>query len=350
MSLRDGVIDFGFRVFDATRLHRAAAPFARGLGAILMFHRVRPAGTGEFAPNRGLEITPDYLDAVLRHLRASGFEIVTLDEALARLAAPKPRAPFVALTFDDGTRDTAQVALPVLERHEAPFTAFVTTGFADRTARMWWLELEASIAALDHVDVLIDGARHSFDARTPAGKQQAFEAINRVLRAGSEERLLDICAQLCASAGIDAEAIVDEACLGWPGIAALAKHPLVTIGAHTSTHPRLAKLSADTARREMKESRAEITRRIGRCIDHLAYPLGDPTSAGVREFALAAELGFRSALTTRPGMLFAGHARHVTALPRLSINGGHQSIATLDILLSGAPFFLMNGGRRLSVA
>ena len=49
-------------------------------------------------------------------------------------------------------------------------------------------------------------------------------------------------------------------------------------------------------------------------------------------------------------MLFPDHADHPTALPRLSINGGHQSLAALDILLSGAPFWLMNRGRRVSVA
>ena len=38
----------------------------------------------------------------------------------------------MALTFDDGYVDTAVHALPILERHGAPFTLYVTTGFADR--------------------------------------------------------------------------------------------------------------------------------------------------------------------------------------------------------------------------
>ena len=44
-------------------------------------------------------------------------------------------------------------------------------------------------------------------------------------------------------------------------------------------------------------------------------------------------------------MIFPEHAGHLTALPRLSVNGNHQSLATLDILLSGAPFMLWNRGR-----
>ena len=59
-------------------------------------------------------------------------------------------------------------------------------------------------------------------------------------------------------------------------------------------------------------------------------------------------LGFESAVTTRPGMIFPAHRERLSALPRLSVNGRYQSVAALDILLSGAPFALMNGGRRVA--
>ena len=349
MSLRDGVIKIGFRVFEATRLHRVAAPFARGRGAILMFHRVRPAPTGDYAPNRSLEITPDYLDAILAELGRRGIEIVTLDEALARLRGPAG-APFVALTFDDGTRDTLQNALPVLARHNAPCTAFITTGFADRSARMWWLELEEAIGALDRVEVTVAGTRLEFFTRTSEEKTAAFAAVYRRLREVGEDELLAACASLCRVARLDPADIVDEACLDWHGVRTLAAHPLVTIGAHTLTHPRLARLPADEARREMGDSRDRLEAELQRQVAHFAYPLGDPGSASARDFAAARDLGFASAVTTRPGMLFAAHYDHATALPRLSINGGHQSLRALDVLLSGVPFLLMNGGRRVSVA
>lgn len=84
-------------------------------------------------------------------------------------------------------------------------------------------------------------------------------------------------------------------------------------------------------------------------VDALAYPVGDPTSAGLREFKLAREIGFSCAVTTRPGMLFAAQAAHLTALPRLSVNGLWQNAGALETLLSGAPFFVWNCGRRLNV-
>ena len=65
-------------------------------------------------------------------------------------------------------------------------------------------------------------------------------------------------------------------------------------------------------RAEMENSRAVIEAALGVRPEHFAYPVGDPTSAGPREFKIAAELGFKTAVTTRPGVLFPGHADHLT--------------------------------------
>jgi peptidoglycan/xylan/chitin deacetylase (PgdA/CDA1 family) len=112
----------------------------------------------------------------------------------------------------------------------------------------------------------------------------------------------------------------------------------------------LAKWPIEVAREEMSRSKQRIEERLGRPVRHFAYPVGDPTSAGRREFALARELGFASAVTTRPGMIFAAHKNHLTALPRVSVNGNWQDIGYFEVLLSGAPFALWNRGRRLNVA
>jgi peptidoglycan/xylan/chitin deacetylase (PgdA/CDA1 family) len=343
--LREKVISAGFALFGATRIHRLAAPLTRGLGAILMFHHVRPRLEREFAPNRLLEITPDFLDAALVHVKGRGFDIVSLDAALERIKVPGGQ-PFVVLTFDDGYRDDVEHALPVMEKHHAPFTIFVTSGFADRTARLWWVELEHAIRSLDRLSV--DGLEVS--TASAAEKDRAHALLYRTLRAGPEQRLLDVCARLCAQAGIDPAAIAGELCLDWAAIRKLSQHPLATIGVHTLTHPMLAKHPEPFVRNELAESRARIEAVIGEPAPHLAYPVGDPTSAGPREFAMARELGFASAVTTRPGMIFPEHAAYSTALPRLSVNGRHQSLDMLDILLSGAPFALWNKGRRVNAA
>ena len=340
------MIEAGFAFFAATRLHRILAPLARGRGAIIAMHHVRPWVDRAFAPNRLLEIEPAFLDAALARLAALGFDLVTMDEALRRTSEPCGR-PFAALTFDDGYRDTLEHALPILARHGAPFTLYVTTGFADRTARLWWVELEEAVRVLDEVDVTIDGGDLKLPTKSIAEKRTAFDALYWRLRGGAEAQLLAVIAGLLDRAGLSSAALTDRLCLDWAGIERIAGHPLCTVGAHTLTHPMMAKHGDDFVRHELAESRRRIEARLGRAVRHLAYPVGDVTSAGPREAALARALAFASAVTTRPGMIFSEHVAHPTALPRLSLNGHWQSLANLEVLLSGVPFALWNRGRRV---
>jgi peptidoglycan/xylan/chitin deacetylase (PgdA/CDA1 family) len=240
--------------------------------------------------------------------------------------------------------------LPVLRRHGAPFTVFVATDFADGTGRLWWVELEEALARLDRVAVTVGGERFAAPCRTPGEKAAAFAGLYRLVRSGPEEHLRATVALLAGEASLDPAAVTKTLCLGWDEIAALAREPGATIGAHTLSHPMLAKWPAAFARREIAESKAVIEGKLGRPVRHLAYPVGDPASAGPREFALAREAGFATAVTTRPGHLFPAHRPHLHALPRVSVNGLHQSEDALRALLSGVPFLAWNRGRRVNVA
>jgi peptidoglycan/xylan/chitin deacetylase (PgdA/CDA1 family) len=346
---RHRLFEAGFRAIAATRAERWLGPVARGRGVILTFHHVRPAAFGEFAPNRLLEITPDFLDLTVRTIRAAGFDIIALDEVPARLRADRA-TPFAVLTFDDGYRDNAEHAAPILRRHGAPWVLFIATDFAEGRGRLWWLELEGAIARLDRVSLPLNEERIDLPSRTAAEKQAAFAAIYWRLRAGPEDVLREKIGLLAQSAELEVAGLVSSLCLGWDELESLGRDPHVTFGAHTVTHPMLKKHDEATVRREIAVSKASIEKRLGRSVRHLAYPVGDATSAGRREFRLAREAGFTTAVTTRPGHVFPAHADHLHALPRVSVNGLFQTEAALRSLLSGVPFLAFNRGRRLDVA
>ena len=217
---RERAIDAGMGLFRASGAHRLAEPYTRGLGAILMFHRVHHRLQHRFEPNRGLEISIDFFDALLKHLRQKGYRILSMDDALAELqGGGDERAPFVVLTFDDGYRDLVEHVLPVLERHRAPMTAYVTSGFADGSARMWWVELEESIRRLDRVDVAALGRRFNAPCGDAEEKSRAFADLYWLLRDGSEEELLRVSLSLCARAGVEPCPLTSSLCLDWHGLA-----------------------------------------------------------------------------------------------------------------------------------
>lgn len=354
MSLKHAAVDLTLRGIGGTVAGRLAQGWMRGLGAILMFHHVRPWRAREAAPNRELEITPEFLDETLGLLKRRGIAIVTLDEAVERLeqaARGEPAgAPFAALTFDDGYRDNLEWALPILKRECAPMTLFVTTGFAAREVGLWWVEAEQALLRAGSLDVMLAGRRLALPAGSAAQKARAGASLMAALRALPQDRVDEAVSALSRDHGVDGRALTAELCLDWTELAEIAAEPLVTIGAHTRTHPMLATLAEGRARSEIADAKAEIESRLGLPVRHLAYPVGSPSAAGAREFRLAREAGYASAVTTRPGMLFSEHAGHMHALPRLSINGRHQSRAALDALLTGAPFLMANRGRRINVA
>ena len=347
MAFKHVWIGAGLAAFRLSGLHKVLGAATRGRGVILTAHRVRPWReiTPGYAPNRGLEITPEFLDEALGAVARLGFEIVSLSEAVLRLETGRG-APFAALTFDDGYRDTRDFALPILQRHRAPFTVFFAIGMIERTARLWWLELEEAVRRLDFIAI----ADWRLPARSPHEKSAAYDRLYGTLRARPESELLQVIGKLAARVGVSSATLGDESFLDWNEVAALAKEPLLDVGAHSLTHRRLAQWPLDIAREEMAASRTALERRLKRSVKHFAYPVGDPTSAGPREFALAQALGFACAVTTRPGLLYPEHARHLTALPRVSLNGLWQDVGYLEALLSGAPFALWNRGRRVNVA
>ncbi len=123
--------------------------------------------------------------------------------------------------------------------------------------------------------------------------------------------------------------------MGWDEVRTLAADPLVTIGAHTKGHFAVAKLSDERAYDEMVGGADRLERELGQRPAHFSFPYGDSGSAGPRDFALAKQAGFKTAVTTRKGMLFDEHRRHLTALPRVSLSGEFQSLTYTALYLSG---------------
>jgi len=346
-GLKQAIIRGGLESLYFSGAYLALAPFVAGVGAILTLHHVRPPRPDRFQPNRLLEITPRFLTRVVEYLRRADLDLISLDEMHRRLTEGDFARRFVCLTFDDGYRDTLTHAYPILKAAGVPFAIYVATSFPDRLGELWWLALEAVITRNDRVALQIDGRNRSFECGSVEDKRALYEELYWWLRNRSTEtEMRAIVRNLAAWYHVDIAAFCKDLCMGWDELAALATDPLVTIGAHTVSHPMLAKLPADAARSEMDMSRSIIEAALMARPQHLAYPIGDPTSAGPREFKIAAELGFKTAVTTRPGVLFARHRDHLTALPRISLNGEYQRLRYVRVLLSGSATAMWNGLRR----
>jgi peptidoglycan/xylan/chitin deacetylase (PgdA/CDA1 family) len=350
-QLRNNVIRAGLGALYFTGAHHLLRPIFAGVGTIFMLHHVRPRRGDEFQPNHHLEVTPDFLRATLAHLRDRGIDVIGIDDMHQRLFERNFSRRFACFTFDDGYRDNRDFALPVMRQFDAPFTVYVASDFAQGIGRLWWVALERVVARADRIEANIGGVAVNLDATHAVAKQAAFDRLHDWLRAlpGEHDVRREVSA-LCLRHGVDEDAISRELCLSFDELKPFAEDPLVTIGAHTISHCNLAKQSEAIAADEMATSRARIEAALQRPVVHFAYPYGDRNAAAAREFALAREIGFKTAVTTRPGMIFAENAAHLTALPRVSLNGNYQDQRYLPVLTSGAATALWNGFRRVDAA
>lgn len=333
--------------------HRLFGSSWAGMGAIFMLHHIKPGGgvpdTG-FHPNGVLEISPEFLDKSLTFLRAAGFEFVSLADAVDRIRAGESDRRFVCFTIDDGYRDNLEHGLPVFERHDCPFTVFVTTGIVEATTELWWLALEEMIRENDAFSIDIAGETRDFDTSDIELKHQAYAAVYWPFRNMPEKPQRELIRRLCDRYDVDLETMCRREAMTWEEVRTLDAAPLATIGAHTLDHFAVRKLDEEDALREMTESRRRIGEETGRVPEFFCYPYGDPGSAGPREFGLAARAGFAASVTTRKGMVFPEHAWHLQALPRVSLNGDYQALRYIDVFMSGAPFALLNRFRRVNAA
>jgi peptidoglycan/xylan/chitin deacetylase (PgdA/CDA1 family) len=351
-TLKKTIIRGGLETLYFSGLHHWMRPLVGGVGAILTLHHVRPPRPDAFQPNRLLEVTPVFFECLLRRLKRMRVEVVSLDEMHRRFISNDFKRRFVCITFDDGYKDLKQWAWPLLRKYQMPFAAYIATSFPDRLGELWWIALEAVIAQNSRVGLLIDGKEQFFDCATVGEKRELYDAIYGYLRSfKTEDELRAVVRDLCACYKVDIASFCRNLCMDWQEIVEMAADPLVTIGAHTVNHKMLMKVPDEAAvRAEMEMSRAVLEAALGKRPNHLAYPVGDPTSAGPREFRIAAELGFKTAVTTRPGVLFKAHRDHLTALPRISVNGEFQQQRYMKVLMSGAGTAFWNGFRRVNAA
>jgi peptidoglycan/xylan/chitin deacetylase (PgdA/CDA1 family) len=307
-------------------LAKAADRMLGPRGCLFTFHRAVPSAEWEKLPNRDFYIDIAFLDRFLAYLKAEEWDVVTIGEALRRSGGADHDSRYVNFSIDDCYRDSFEVVAPVFRRHNVPLTLFVTTGIPDGTLPQWSAGLEDAL--LERDSVMADG---QIIKLSKAGeRRKAYQRIASQWDGPDADRNY---AAFCTLNGIDMEAMHWKHAISWEMLEALAKDPLIEIGAHTVNHARISSLALEAAFAEIEGSRARLKERLGINVQHFAFPYGRSGDCGPRDFALARRAGFLSAATTRKGLLRGGHDRF--SLPRNTINGSHRSLAAMEMHLMG---------------
>ena len=262
--------------------------------SILIFHRVLEKSDPLFPD----EPDAKRFDQLLGWIE-SWFNVLPLDEGVQRLRTGTLPERAAAITFDDGYADNFKVALPILRAHGLPATFFVATGYIDG-GRMWNDTIIESVrrTELRRCDLTARGLS-TFELTTNAERRKAIETIIRWAKYLPTEERLAFAAH-----------IADEAMVPLPNDLMMTSDNLVDlhragmqIGAHTVTHPILARLNDRDAEAEIAGSKAFLEAVLGKGIGLFAYPNGKFGEDWLPEHAaIVRRLGFEAAVSTAPGV------------------------------------------------
>jgi len=285
----------------------------QGSCAIFCLHRVLPNEQviSDKSPNSNLTLTESRFSEMLEFL-SSRYQMIPLDLLVDHLQNGSSEK-VACLTFDDGYLDNIDHALPILEQFNCPATVYITTRFPEGDAWMWWYELWEYLQSKERLEIEFEGTHRIWYCKDKLQKNRCYLDLSSWIMMLPLERQKVL---LTAVTETVERHQYSNLCLDWNDIKKLDEHPLVTIGAHTHSHPNLAQETEKTAREEILNSKLLLERRLGHSVDHFAYPFGSSLEAGAREYRLAKECGFRTATTTN---CFRADFTHLFQLPRYGI-------------------------------
>jgi peptidoglycan/xylan/chitin deacetylase (PgdA/CDA1 family) len=261
--------------------------------------------------------------------------VLPLSEALPRLAAGTlpPRA--CAITFDDGYRNVATNAFPVLARLGLPSTVYLATGTVGTDRVLWpdrvYLAFARTRAPEIDLRTLGRGVVRLADDRDRAeGYRITVGALKLLPAAEKDARLAEVERALGADPRPRPR---DFRPLTWDDVARLTATGLVEFGAHTVTHDILSRLPDAEVVRQVMESHATVASRTGATPVSFAYPNG--RTIDFDERAKAAVRRARIPWDFATTEVFCVGSSDPLALPRIGV-AGHHSSSVFRLHASGA--------------
>jgi peptidoglycan/xylan/chitin deacetylase (PgdA/CDA1 family) len=264
---------------------------------VVTFHRVLPQAQLREYPLPAIAVSVEEF-AWFVEFFCSHFTVDTFANAARRWeAGERPARPLLAMTFDDGQRDNALHAVPVLERFGVRGSFFVPVQTVDEDGTLWHDRLGYAAAALLRTDRAAAsralaqlGAPELQDAK--ATVQGLVERAKRLTPARRDEFV----EATERAAGGNARPAWDGM-MSWEQLRGMVARGH-EVGSHSMTHQLLPQLDDDALADEVAGSRRVLEAKLGCTVETFCYPNGDADARVVRAVK---DAGYARALSTRWG-------------------------------------------------
>jgi peptidoglycan/xylan/chitin deacetylase (PgdA/CDA1 family) len=296
-------VAWGLLRSGALSLHRSG--FERRRAIILTYHRVNDERDPFFPATPTEEFTQqvEYL--------ARRYRVAPLDSVVEWLEEGGQGPPRLALTIDDGYRDTHDVVLPVLERLGVPAMLYLSTAPPETGRPLWTDRVRALFKRAERPSLEVPELGTGLDLSSSPARLASLSAALRTLKRASPAGITSALARIEEQIGGGGP---EPRVLDWDAVRRLTRQ-VVSLGAHTHNHYLLSRLDDAEVSSEIETSVRLIRERTGAAVQSFAYPNGEAGDYDQRSIDVLRRLGLRSAVTCRLGFARPGGGRY--ELPRL---------------------------------
>jgi len=280
----------------------------RGSAVILRYPSVTADGESPSAyldPERSVSTAT--FDRQMKFLRKR-YTPVSLGHILEAILEGRPLPSLaVAVTFDDGDRDTYVGAFPVLKKYGIPATFYITAECVNDGTLPWTSRLRHYFMATRERALTLDAPEpRVLDLTSPESRNRSFAiTIARIGSAGTprgDDMFRDVASKL---RGTNLPPLRDTM-MSWAQIREMSRAGMM-IGARTLSHPQLPGLPPEEAEAEIGRSKTLIEDKTQVPVLHFAYPNGHGVSPFDESLKrMVRKAGFLSSVTSIDGAVRRG--------------------------------------------
>jgi peptidoglycan/xylan/chitin deacetylase (PgdA/CDA1 family) len=231
-------------------------------------------------------VSPRNFEKQIEYLQKR-YKIVSLTNLIRyRNSAELPFKDYIAITFDDGYRDNYTNAYPILKKYRVPATIFLSTDYIGTDKLFWWDRLTAITESIRRkkVDFSLPKSIYPKKIKTEIVKifskkrfnsTHAIAELSFLFKKISERKrnliLSDLERQISYLPKDEQKRPYP---LTWEQVRQMSEND-IEFGSHTITHSILTRIKQKQAEYEIRHSKLEIERKIGRRVLHFCYPNGE---------------------------------------------------------------------------
>jgi len=232
------------------------------------------------------------IDCLKKH-----FDLIHPDDVFLRRSLWRRKA--VVVTFDDGLRNNATVAAPILQRHGVPAIFFVCNRHITTNDVLWFSYLKALELHFSRRSFMFRGTEWDM---SPAMRKQTIEKLREYLlelKPHPEAMYSAIADELPPIESFVSQRDLEEWYLGMTEeqMAQLDANALFSVESHTVDHPFLTLCEPEEAARQIRDNKQFIERACNKTVTVFSYPIGDYDQAIID---VCKELGFSSGHAVDP--------------------------------------------------